>query len=325
MKRRAGILGYGYMGKIRHAAIQQRSDCEVVRIAHDEHESWREVVDDPAVDCVFVCLPNHLTCDAVCRALGAQKDVFAEKPPGIAVAEVRRMMAAEAESRRTLKFGFNHRYHSSVLAADRRIRSGDLGDLLWLRGRYGKPMEADFPSQWRADRRQAGGGILIDQGIHMLDLMRNWCGGFEQVEAMSTAAFSEQVEDDLIAILKNDAGQLASLHSSHTQWAPIFSLELGFSAGLIALRGLPSQSRRYEPEQLVWRSRTDPQEHLETFNDGESWQLELDEFFAAASGASPVRVGSTAEALGLMTLVESIYASAGLGHERTMGRESDPR
>lgn len=312
MKRRAGILGYGYMGKIRHAVILQREDCEVVRIAHDEHSDWRAVVDDPTVDCVFVCLPNHLTCDAVCRALDAGKDVFAEKPPGTTVAEVRRMMTAESKSGRTVKFGFNHRYHSSVLAAEQRIQAGDLGEILWVRGRYGKPMEPDFAGQWRADRRQAGGGILIDQGIHMLDLMRAWCGGFDQVQALSSASFSEQVEDDLMAILTNSAGQIASLHSSHTQWNPLFSLELGLSRGSITLRGLPSQSGRYEPEQLAWHSRDNPQEQVETFHQGESWQLELDEFFEAAGGASSIRVGSSAEALGLMILIESIYASAGL-------------
>jgi 1,5-anhydro-D-fructose reductase (1,5-anhydro-D-mannitol-forming) len=311
--RRAGILGYGYMGRTRHAALQQRSDCEVVRIVEDERLDFREVAEDPGLDCIFVCLPNYLTCEAVCRALEAGKDVFAEKPPGICVAEVRRMIEAESRSGKTLKFGFNHRYHPAVRAAERRIQSGDLGELLWLRGRYGKPLAPDFPGQWRADKAQAGGGILMDQGIHMLDLMRAWSGGFDQVAAFATASFSRKLEDDLVAILRNRAGQLASLHSSHTQWTPLFSLEVGLSLGAITLQGLLSRSGRYGPEQLCWRTRSDASERVETFTGDDSWELELDEFFAAASGAAPVRVGSTAEALPLMILVESIYAAAETG------------
>lgn len=312
MKRRAVILGYGYMGTIRRAVLDQRTDCEVVRVVDGEGADWRAAAADPAVDCVFVCLPNHLTCEAVCRALGAGKDVFAEKPPGISVAEVRRMMEAEAASGKALKFGFNHRYHPAVIAAERRVATGELGAILWLRGRYGKPMAPDFGKGWRADRSRAGAGILLDQGIHMLDLMRAFCGGFDEAHAFASASSSSGVEDDLIAILRNARGQLASLHSSHTEWQPLFSLEVGLSEGAVALRGLLSRTGRYGPERLIWRARTESAEHVETFTQDDSWRLELDEFFLAAQGAAPVRVGSTVEALELMLLVEAIYASAGV-------------
>lgn len=311
MKRRAGILGYGYMGRIRHAALQQREDCDVVRIFDGEDAGWQDVVDDPGVDCVFVCLPNHLTCEAVCRALEHGKDVFAEKPPGRSVAEARQMMSAESKSGRTLKFGFNHRYHPAVLAAKRRVDAGNLGRILWARGRYGKPTAPDFRQSWRADRARAGGGIFLDQGIHMLDLMRMFCGELTEAKAFASASSSGEVEDDLVAILRNDAGQLASLCSSHTQWQPLFSLELGLSEGSVTLEGLLSRTGRYGPEQLRWRTRQDPRQHLETFAVDDSWQLELDELFECARSGAPVRVGSTAEALQLMILVEKIYESAG--------------
>lgn len=311
MKRRAGILGYGYMGTIRHAALEKRDDCEVARIFDGDGSGWRQVVDDASIDCVFVCLPSHLTCEAVCYALEAGKDVFAEKPPGLSVSEVRRMIAAEAKSGRTLKFGFNHRYHPAVLAAKRLVDAGDLGRILWVRGRYGKPMERAFARSWRAERARAGGGIFLDQGIHMLDLMRMLCGDFHEVKAFASASFSTEVEDDLIAILKNDAGQLATLCSSHTQWQPLFSLEVGLSDGALAMEGLLSRSGRYGPEQLRFRTRDDPALHTETFAVDESWSLELDEFFEHARSRTPVRAGSTSDALQLMILVEAIYASAG--------------
>jgi predicted dehydrogenase len=140
--------------------------------------------------------------------------------------------------------------------------------------------------------------------------MRAFCGGFDEVKAFASAGFSAEVEDDLVAILRNRAGQLASLCSSHTQWQPAFSLDLGLSGGAVSVRGLLSQSGRYGPERLIWRTRDDALEHVEVFETDNSWALEIDEFFAAARGVAPVRVGSTTEALELMTLVEAIYASA---------------
>jgi predicted dehydrogenase len=311
VRRRAGILGYGYMGAIRHAALEERADCDVARIFSGEDDGWTEVVDDVALDCVFVCLPSHLTCEAVCRALAAGKDVFAEKPPGLSVDEVRRMMVAQAQSQRTLKFGFNHRYHPAVLAAERALAVGDLGELRWLRGRYGKPREPSFADTWRADPARAGGGILMDQGIHMLDLMCAFGGDFGEVKAFMGATSPGEVEDDVVAVLRTDRGVVATMHSSHTQSPPLFSLELGLEAGSIVLSGLLSRTGRYGPETLTVVRRGEPAAQVEAFTDDKSWRLELDEFFDCAARGAPIRVGSTAEALRVMTLVEAIYASAG--------------
>ena len=308
---RVGILGHGYMGSIRQAVLQQRTDCEVAAIFDGVGSGWHDVVDDPALDCIFVCLPSHLTCEAVCRSLSTGKHVFAEKPPGLSAAEVRRMMAAESASKKKLKFGFNHRYHPAIRAAKRRIDTGGLGALRWLRGRYGKPIAADFDNSWRADRARAGGGIFLDQGIHMLDLMRMFSGGFNEVKALASASVSEEVEDEMLVILQSEGGALASLHSSHTQWQPIFSLELGLSAGAVTLEGLLSRTGRYGPERMTWRTREDPELHLETFAVDDSWELEIDELFDSAESGAPIQVGSSGEALELMTLVEAIYASAG--------------
>lgn len=312
MKRRVGILGHGYMGRIRRAALGRRSDAELVRIAEDERSDWREVVADPNVDCVFVCLPNHLTCEAVCRALEAGKHVLAEKPPGTSSDQVRRMAEAEAASGRTLKFGFNHRHHPAVLVAERTVREGNLGEVVWMRGVYGKPWSSDFEAGWRARLALAGGGILMDQGIHLLDVMRALTGGFERVQAVASRTLSREVEDDVMAVLQARSGAVATLHSSHTLHQARFSLELGLTAGTITLEGLATPSGRYGPERLTWRSAQSGHDQTATFADDRSWDIELDEFFTAAGGAAPISVGSTAEALATMILVEAIYAAAGL-------------
>ena len=139
------------------------------------------------LDAVFVCSYNNSAPDVVVAALEAGKHVFCEKPPGRCVADVERIIAAErANPGRKLKFGFNHRYHGSVMEAKQIVDSGRYGRVLWLRGVYGKCGSIQFENDWRNDRNIAGGGILLDQGIHMLDLCRFFCGDFDQVKSLVT-------------------------------------------------------------------------------------------------------------------------------------------
>lgn len=316
---RIGLLGYGYMGTIRHRVLGERSDVEVVRIFHTEagvpHHAarWQDVVDDPAIDAVFVCLPNDLTAEATCRALASGKHVFAEKPPGVSLAEAERMHEAARASGRTLQFGFNLRQHPAVRALRAKLASGELGALRWMRGVYGKPMASDFASGWRSQRARAGAGILLDQGVHMLDLMLVLSeGGFDEAHAVAATRDGAQVEDDLMAVLETRAGVVASLHSSHAQAPPRFALELGLSRGSARLEGLLTRTGRYGPERFVWGPTDAPERHVETFDVDDSWRREVDAFVECTrSGATP-REGSSAQAVALMALVERLYASAGV-------------
>lgn len=308
---RVGILGYGYMGTIRRRVLESRGDCVVTRIFHTgslgepalEAPSWEAVVDDPAVDAVVVCLPNDGIAPAVCRALRAGKPVFAEKPPGRSVPEAWRMARAAQETGQVLKFGFNHRYHPAYTDLVERAR--DLGELVWMRGRYGKPRDPDFAAGWRADRERAGGGILLDQGIHMLDLMRALAGGLDVVSAV---AMGGPVEDEVMALLRGD-GLVAQLHSSHGQDPPLFSLEVGMTGGNLVMDGLLSRSGRYGPERLRWWGAGGTGERVYDVDD--SWERELDEWVRAIRGEGAVAVGSPAEAVDLMRLLASIYEAAG--------------
>jgi len=99
------------------------------------------------------------------------KHIFAEKPPGRSLAEVKLMADTLKRSvGKKLMFGFNHRHHESMITAKSLIDSGEYGKILWLRGRYGKSVDETFFSSWRSKKDLAGGGIFLDQGIHMLDL-----------------------------------------------------------------------------------------------------------------------------------------------------------
>lgn len=323
-----GIVGYGYIGQIRKNYLDLNPHSCVKAIFHTEKlegnfryvSDWKEIVNDNSLDAIFVCLPNFLTKELVVRGLESGKHVFAEKPPGISVNEVREMIEAEKKSKKKLKFGFNHRYHPAITKAKELIDTGQFGDILWLRGRYGKSVDESFSSSWRSQKKYAGGGIFMDQGIHMLDLMLFLCGDFQEVKAYASNRYWKgDVEDNLFAILRNDKGQLASLHSTITQWRYLFALEIFLEKGYVVVNGLLSTSGRYDQERLDYAmNRTPPPmaAHPETtsitFNTDSSRELEIEEFVEAILQNKEIKIGNSSDALRLMTLVEKIYADAGI-------------
>ena len=326
MKNTIGIIGYGYMGEIRHNVLKMDKTRRVKSIYHTEEltgdftwlDNWEYIIDDPEIDSIFIGVPNYLTSKIVVKGLKAGKNVFAEKPPGISVEEVKLMIAAEKETGKVLKFGFNHRYHPAIIKAKKLVDSGDLGKILWMRGRYGKSVEPDFDKSWRARKKFAGRGILMDQGIHMLDLFQYFCDDFNEAKAFSSNLYWQgDVEDNVFAILRNPKGQVASLHSTMTQWRYLFSLEVFLNHGYFVVNGLLSKSGRYGQETLVYALNRTPAPmaaHSETisitFNTDESWKMEMDEFFNAIESGTKISIGNSNDALKLMKLIELIYTDA---------------
>lgn len=321
---RAGVVGFGKMGRIRAETIVQTGRGEVVavfephesEVPHSTRDSAEAVIADPAVEAVFICTPNHLNRPLTIAALEAGKHVFCEKPPAFTAAEVREIQAAEAASGRVLMYGFNHRHHGSIKYMKTLIESGEFGDVLWMRGRYGKSVDDRFYDQWRASSGEAGGGILLDQGIHMLDLFLHLGGGFDQVEAfVSNLYWQMDIEDNVFAILRDSqSGRVASLHSTMTQWRHLFSLEVFLSKGYLVLNGLRTSSRTYGDEVLsIAKNRTtapaatwEDEERI-TYHDDGSWRSEVDQFFDAIQGVEELKIGTSADALELMTLIDTIY------------------
>ena len=200
------------------------------------------------------------------------------------------------------------------------VNSGEYGDILWLRGRYGKSVDENFASDWRSQKKYSGGGILMDQGIHLADLLLYFCGDFQDAKAFTSNSFWKgEVEDNVFAILRNDKGQVASLHSTMTQWRYLFSLEIFLAHGYIVINGLLSKSGRYGQEILTYATNRTPvpvaahsEETSLTFNTDSSWNLEIEEFVEAILEDKLIRVGNSADALKLMTLIEKIYGDAGI-------------
>ena len=158
-------------------------------------------------------------------------------------------------SGKVLKYGFNHRFHYSVMEAKKIINNGTLGKLLWMRGVYGKAGSIDFHDNWRNYKNYSGGGILLDQGIHMLDLFRYFSEDeFDCLSSYLTTSYWDiECEDNAFLTLKSKMSNIiATLHSSATQWKHKFCLEMTFEEGYINLDGILSETRSYAPETLIY-------------------------------------------------------------------------
>jgi predicted dehydrogenase len=324
---RFGIIGYGKMGRIRAQELAKRHDAALVAISEPDMSGplppGAAFYADPQalinadVDAVFVCTPNRFTPQYVVAALNAGRHVFCEKPPGRTPADIREMLAAErANPGRTLKFGFNHRYHAGIMEAKRIVDSGHLGPIIFLRGIYGKSGGVDFESGWRNSRDLSGGGILLDQGIHMLDLFRHFCGDFSEVKSMVTRAYWNcDVEDNAFVLLRDPIGRVAMLHSSSTQWKHRFNLEIFMADGYLAVNGILSSTRSYGDETLSIAQKQlgngyatgKPREEIVYFDHDPSWELELADFMASITTGVPVKCGTSDDALKAMELVYEIY------------------
>jgi len=325
MNYKVGIIGYGVMGKTRNLAITEIKRGKVIAISEPNlgadfegipNLSHEEIINHPDLDVIIVCTPNFLNKDLTIRSLNAGKHVFCEKPPAFTGADIEEIIIAEKNSGKVLMYGFNHRHHDSVMHMKRLIDSNEYGKVLWLRGRYGKSVTADYFNQWRAKKELAGGGILMDQGIHMLDLFLFLSGDFDVVKAeVSNLYWHMDVEDNAFVILKESAtGKVASLHSTMSQWRHLFSLEIFLEKGYMVLNGLITSSMSYGEETLsVAKNRstapaaTWQDEVITKYVNNNSWRYEMDHFFDAIDNNKQVTIGNSDDALKLMRIIDKVY------------------
>ena len=320
-----GIVGLGKMGGIRAGTIRENDETVLIS-GTDPNPPGKgfediqvlpdyQAVINSGVDAIFVCTPNRFIPEVVVAALDAGKHVFCEKPPGRNMEDIERIIEAEKRnSDRTLKVGFNHRYHFGIMEAKKIVQSNKYGKILWVRGVYGKATVSDNTNEWRHDPELSGGGILFDQGIHMLDLFRHFCNEFTEIKSMCTTAYWDiGLEDNAFALLRNDEGIVAMLHSSFTQWKHRFTLEIFMEGGYVIVDGMPSATRSYRDEWILeGRKQTgyaigNPAEKTTFCNTDPSWGLELEEFVTCIRTGRPVQNGTTNDAYETMRLVFGIY------------------
>jgi 1,5-anhydro-D-fructose reductase (1,5-anhydro-D-mannitol-forming) len=322
---KVGIIGYGKMGRIRDDVIANLDAAEVVMIYEPTKietelkmaHSPEEIINNPDINVVVICTPNYLNKPLTIQSLLADKHVFCEKPPAFTANDIRDIHKAEKQSGKTLMYGFNHRHHESIRHMKRLIDSNEFGKILWMRGRYGKSVDESYYQNWRSKKEFAGGGILIDQGIHMLDLFLYFGNDFDKIHAtVSNLYWNLDVEDNVFATLENTStGLTASLHSTMTQWRHLFSLEIFLEKGYFALNGLKTSSDTYGDETLsIAKNRStapaatwEDEEHITYYND-HSWEIEMEEYFSAIAENRTVTSGSSTDALKLMEVIDKIYS-----------------
>lgn len=323
------IFGYGYMGRIRHRVLAEHPEVQKIRIVDPGIDPVKENIQDLVLppdnpipwgefDAVFVCTPNNVTTALCVEALHRCGRVFCEKPPARNWEEFQKIVAAAKEHPdSTLVFGFNHRFHPSIKAAKALIGEGGLGDILYMKGTYGKSGGKNYRENWRNDRAISGGGILLDQGIHMLDIFRLFVNPLHVADAVLADTFWKcDTEDNAFVLLKSEGGIPVFLHSSATLWKHAFHLEIGCREGYLTASGLLSKTGSYGREQLVVGRRQfedeafalgNPREEIIYFDRDESWKQEVEEFICAIREGRGATHGTLEEATEVMAILRDAY------------------
>jgi len=324
---KAAIIGYGYMGEIRKRVIENHELLDLVGICETDLNRCKKTKGVPTFssfddlletepDIVFVCTPNSFSPELCVKSMDLGKHVFCEKPPGKDVDDIKQIIEAENENVK-LMFGFNHRFHPGIIKAKVIIDSGRLGKIISMRGIYGKSGGINYDKSWRNSKAISGGGILLDQGIHMLDLFRYFCGDFQNVKCFATNAYWDfDLEDNAMVILSNDKGQNAMLHSSATQWKHTFHFTVILENGYLIVEGLLSKTGSYGREKLTVARRQfedeaaalgNPSEEITYFDCDLSWELEVEEFVKCIIQNRSVDVSNSKDALKVMEIIAKAY------------------
>jgi predicted dehydrogenase len=327
-KLNVAIAGYGIVGKRRRTWVDRHPELQVVAVCdkyfeekgvfHDGvryYSNYQELLSEK-LDVLIVCLTNDINPLATIEGLQRGMHVFCEKPPGRDLADIARVMKVERQHPDlNLVFGFNHRFHESVQDAIKIIGSGEIGRIINLRGVYGKSKLITFnQTDWRTKRAVAGGGVLLDQGIHMVDLMRLFAGEFNQVQSLiSNSHWGYDVEDNAYALMLTADGVVGMLNSSATQWRHRFYLEINLERGSVILGGILTDSKSYGAETLTVAyvdhdtGNGDPKEQVTRYNRDPSWEMEINQFVDCILRGTPIEHGTSKDAFNTMKLVTQIY------------------
>ncbi len=274
---------------------------------------YAKALADPAVSAVIVATLNGALAPIALAAVRAGKHVLVEKPGALNAAQLRTLQAAADQAGVRVRIGYNHRFHPALQKAHELADSGVLGPMMFLRGRYGHGGRKGYDREWRADPKLSGGGELIDQGVHLIDLAGWFLGDFPTVAGHAATFFWDmKVDDNAFLSLRTAGGQTAWLHVSCTEWKNLFSLELYGRDGKVAIDGLGGS---YGPEKCTYYKMLPqmgpPETTVWDYPAGDnSWKLEL------AAFEEDIRTGRAPspglrEGIRTLEIVESIYRSSG--------------
>jgi predicted dehydrogenase len=322
----AAIIGCGLVGRKRAQALagcHLRVCCDTVvdravAMAQSDPNAialadWRAAVTRPDVDIVLVAATHDMLGPIATVAADAGKHVLIEKPGARRAAELDCVRAAALRSGARIRIGFNHRYHRAFRKAREIFRAGALGKMMFVRARYGHGGRPGYDKEWRAVPAVSGGGELLDQGIHLIDLARWFLGDFQDVQGhVATFFWNMPVEDNGFLLLRTAGGQTAFLHASWTEWKNTFSFELYGRTGKLEIAGLGGS---YGVERLTFYRMSPEMGPPETTTweypmADDSWEVEFREFL------EDIRLGREPspgldDAQAALRVIEKVYQESG--------------
>ncbi len=314
--KRAKALGGG---KLVVCADLSLPRAQTLAKGHDARatENWQGAVASSDVDVVIIATPHDALAAVVRASIEAGKHVLVEKPAARNPAELHGLQALAQAKGVCVRVGFNHRYHRAFQKAREIVDSGVLGAMMFVRARYGHGGRIGYDKEWRADPKLSGGGELIDQGVHLIDLARWFLGDFAEVNGFAHTYFWDMpVDDNGFMLLKTAQNQTAFLHASCTEWKNTFSFEIYGKTGKLHIEGLGGS---YGVERLshyaMQPEMGPPPTTVYEYPMGDnSWDVEMAEFqadIAAKRSSSP----GLQDAVAALDVVQKIYQLSGFDAE----------
>jgi predicted dehydrogenase len=327
---RVGVIGAGTQGKRRAQTVKYYKETELVVVADARREtaeavadqlgceasdSWQAVTERDDLDIICVSTPpaSHTTISV--PALKNGKHVLCEKPLGRTPEEARLIVEAAREAGRHLKCGLPLHHHPAIKQAKKWIDEGQIGELMYLRTRYGNCSRPEFEKDWRTNPEISGGGQLMDQGMHLLDLSRYYLGEFSEAFGFLQTAYWNigNVEDNAFALLRTADNKVASIHVSWTEWKNLFSVEIFGKDGYIILEG-HGGSYGTETASIGKRAFFEPFREDKTEYRGSdlSWTEEWAEFVNAIKSGEEIG-GNGHDGLAVVNIAFALYEAARTG------------
>ncbi|MDA4129241.1 MAG: Gfo/Idh/MocA family oxidoreductase [Thaumarchaeota archaeon] len=315
------LIGAGRIGQIRADVIKRSSHARLVAVNDIDYglaagvepgglaSTMEAILYGKHIDAVVIATPTKFHSEIAIRALEASKHVLCEKPMGRNVTEARAMYFAAEAADRVLWAGFNYREMAHVRFAKDFVDRGLLGKLHFFQCRFGHGGRPHYKEEWCTQKELSGGGVLIEQGIHIMDLVRHLFGEPYQVVAQTDCLFHDfkDTEDNAFCLLNTNRG-LVQIHVSWTRWENIFEIEIFGSKGFLRLEG---RDGHYGPQKVIFGERqTDhSRPHEQKFDfpiKPDSWTLDWKAFeLAIKTNTTNMYSGIRAQ-----ELVAAAYSSA---------------
>lgn len=322
-----GIIGAGLIGWKRAVAMESSGKGQLIAVSDVNlskakklagkycclvYKNWRDLLKNKDIEIVIVSVPIGFTVPIAVEALKRGKHVLCEKPLGRNAAEAKKALDATRKYKLVIKVGFNHRFHAGIAMAKKMYDEGRVGKLMFIRARYGYGGRYGMEKEWRMDKKISGGGELLDQGVHIIDLAR-WFGGEpNKIYGLAQTKFWKTDVDDNAFVIMSNKDVTTEFHVSSTNWKNVFSFEIFGDRGYLEING---KGGSYGEETLTFGCRKEkfgvPDIKVFKFKEDVSWMREWENFCGAISDKESVN-GDAYDGYRTNLLVDAIYKSSRL-------------